>query len=225
VPPLTDGEAPVLSFGALYHPWTVTRAGRNADAPLRRLPPDGAVFGLMAEVALADGAWRAPANRPLRGVLALDPPLGPGSWGRLAGARVNALLNDARGFLALSEETLGGEGGLERVHVRRLMTLLRRIALREGQRFVFEPHGAALRRRVQATFERFLGELFHRGAFAGRDASEAFRVVADATVNPPASVDQGRLVVELRVAPAAALNFLTVRLVTTGPAGLAVEGA
>jgi hypothetical protein len=225
VQPLTEGEAPVLSFGALYHPWTVTRAGTAADAPLRRLPPDGAASGLMAEVALVGGAWRAPANRALAGVLALDPTLGPGAWGQLVSARVNTLLNDPRGFLTLSEETLGGEGGLERIHIRRLMTLLRRLALREGQRFVFEPHGAALLRQVQALFERFLGALFQRGAFAGSDASEAFRVVTDATVNPPASVERGRLVVELRVAPAAALNFLTVRLVTTGPAGLAVEEA
>ena len=222
---LTEGEAAVLSYGALYHPWTVSRSGGENDLPLRSVPPDGAAAGLMAAMALAEGAWRAPANRPLAGVVALEPGLGAGSWARLVAARVNALIHDVRGFLTKSEETLGGEGGLERVHVRRLLILLRRLALREGQRWVFEPHGRALRRRVRSLFERLLAQLFHRGAFAGASASEAFRVVVDDTVNPPSSVDRGRLVVELRVAPAAALNFLTVRLVTTVPAGLAVEEA
>ena len=105
------------------------------------------------------------------------------------------------------------------------MTLLRRLALREGERLVFEPHGSALRRRVQHQFERMLGDLFKRGAFAGADQQEAFRVVADESLNTPPSVDQGRLIVELRVAPAAALAYLTVRLVTAGSGQLGVEEA
>jgi phage tail sheath protein FI len=105
------------------------------------------------------------------------------------------------------------------------MILLRRLALREGQRWVFEPHGPALRRRVRHLFERILGELFQRGAFAGKDAAEGFRVVTDESVNRPTSVDQGRLIVELRVAPAAALTYLTVRLIAAGPGRLAIEEA
>jgi hypothetical protein len=230
VPPLTEGEAPLLSFGALYHPWAAMRSasgrdGAEIEAPIRLSPPDGAIAGLMAATAAEAGAWRAPANRPLAGVLALQPPLDVDAWRRLVPARVNVLLRDPRGFIAKSEETLGGERALARVHVRRLMILLRRLALREGERFVFEPHGPQLRRRVRTVFEQLLGELFQRGAFDGRDAAAAFQVVTDETVNRPATVDRGQLLVELRVAPAAALAYLTVRLVSAGAAGLAVEEA
>jgi hypothetical protein len=230
VPPLTEGEAPLLSFGALYHPWPVARttSGRNLgeiEAPIRLSPPDGAVAGLMAATAAEAGAWRAPANRPLIGVLALQPPLDVEVWRRLVPARVNVLLRDPRGFIAKSEDTLGGERALGRVHVRRLMILLRRLALREGERFVFEPHGVQLRRRVRTVFEQALGELYQRGAFDGDDADAAFQVITDDTVNQPATVDRGQLLVELRVAPAAALAYLTVRLVTAGAAGLTVEEA
>jgi hypothetical protein len=227
VPPLTEAEAPLLSFGALYHPWTVTRAGGRdgGTTALRLAPPDGSITGMMAGLASVDGAWLAPANRPLAGVLALQPPLGADAWRQLVPARVNLLLNDARGFLTLSEDTLGGERALGRVHVRRLMILLRRLALREGERFVFEPHGPQLRRRVRRLFEGFLGDLFHRGAFDGKDAADGFRIVTDESVNRPATVDRGQLIVEMRVAPVAAMAFLTVRLVTAGPAGLTVEEA
>jgi hypothetical protein len=225
VPPLTNAESTVLSFGALYHPWTIARAaGQNDDArPLRLSPPDGAIAGQMAAVAANEGAWLAPANRPLNGILALQPALGVEAWRRLVPARVNVLLNDPRGFLARSEDTLGGERGLGRIHVRRLMILLRRLALREGERFVFEPHSRDLRLRIRHTFERLMDQLFRRGAFDGAEAAAAFRVVTDDTVNPPATVERGQLLVELRVAPAAALAFLTVRLITGGPSGLAIE--
>jgi hypothetical protein len=230
VAPLTEAEAPVLSFGALYHPWLAGRStsGRDVaetEAPIRLSPPDGAIAGLLAATAAQSGAWQAPANRPLVGVLALLPPLDLEAWRRLVPARVNVVLNDARGFLTKSEDTLGGERALGRIHVRRLMILLRRLALREGERFVFEPHGPQLRRRVRHVFEQLLGELFQRGAFDGADAASAFRVVTDDTVNRATTVDRGQLIVELRVAPAAALAFITVRLVTAGPAGLAVEEA
>ena len=227
VPPLTEAEAPLLSFGALYHPWTITRAGGRdgGTTALRLAPPDGSIAGMMAALASSEGAWLAPANRPLVGVLAMEPPLEDDAWQRLVPARVNLLLDDPRGFLTKSEDTLGGERALGRVHVRRLMILLRRLALREGERFVFEPLDAELQNSVRWIFEGYLGELFQRGAFDGRDAAEAFHIVTDDTVNRPASMDRGQLIVELRVAPVASMAFLTVRLVTTGPAGLAVEEA
>jgi phage tail sheath protein FI len=41
--------------------------------------------------------------------------------------------------------------------------------------------------------------------------------------NTPESMDQGRLIVELKVAPSRPLAFLTVRLVRTGDGSLQVE--
>ena len=61
-----------------------------------------------------------------------------------------------------------------------------------------------------------LGQMFVRGAFAGTAPATSFQVVAGSALNPPASIDRGRLIVELRVAPSLPLTFLTVRLVQTG---------
>jgi phage tail sheath protein FI len=88
---------------------------------------------------------------------------------------------------------------------------------------VFEPHDAPFRRLVQRGFEGFLSRMFERGAFAGRNAASAFQVVTSTFLNTPQSVDQGRFVVELRVAPALPMTFLTVRLVQSGDRTLVVE--
>jgi hypothetical protein len=224
VPPLTLGESPALGFGALYHPWLVLRrGGGEARTPLLRQPPEGAVGGTLAAFALGPGAWRAPANRPLVGVLALEPPLGRASWVQLAAARVNAVLREPRGFLLLSADTLSLDESLRPISVRRLLTLLRRLALAEGERFVFEPNDAFLGDLVRHRFEEVLGDLYRRGAFAGATPDAGFRVVTGPAVNPPQSVERGRFVAELHVAPARALAFLTVRLVGSGPGRLAVQ--
>jgi phage tail sheath protein FI len=91
--------------------------------------------------------------------------------------------------------------------------LLRRIALTEGQTYVFAPNSPAFRRRIQQQFEQLLGRLYSLGAFAGDSPSAAYRVAIDETVNPANRVEQGQLVVELRVAPSQPLTFMTVRLV------------
>ena len=224
VPALTEGELPVLGFGALYHPWLVLRIGGSPErASLRRQPPEGAVVGTLAAVALGPGAWRAPANRPLVGVLALEPPLGRDAWARLAAAQINAVVREPRGFLLLSADTLSNDESLRPISVRRLLTLLRRLALEQGSTFVFEPNDAFLADLVRHRFELVLGDLYRRGAFAGATADAGFRVVTDASVNPPDSLDRGRFVAELQVAPARALAFLTVRLIGSGPGRLAVQ--
>jgi len=216
-----DPTARTLSFGALYHPWTVVRVPVGAT-PLRAIPPDGATTGVMASRANELGAWAAPANQPLAGVAILDPLLPESVRATFLGNRVNAVARFPRGFMTWSEETLSDDPELRGVGVRRLLILLRRLAVREGNTYVFEPNSVDFRRLVQRQFDELLGDLYVRGAFAGKSHAEGYLVVTDETVNPPQGVDQGRLIVELRVAPSRPMAFLTVRLVQTG-AGIAVR--
>ena len=48
-------------------------------------------------------------------------------------------------------------------------------------------------------------------------------MLVDDSLNATQDVDAGRLTIELRVAPARPLQFITVRLVQTGTGGLSVE--
>jgi hypothetical protein len=215
------GDAASYSYGALYHPWLVSR---DEEAPelFRRTPPDGAAAGILARRALARGAWIAPANEPLHGVLTLSPALGPPVDDEQG---INRILQEPRGFLSLSADTLSDDEDFEPIGVRRLLILLRRLALRRGVPLVFEPNSDAFRRRVQSVFTDMLNELFRRGAFAGRTPATSYQVVAGASLNTAQSVEQGRFIVELRVAPSQPLKFLTIRLLQSGDRGVFVEAS
>lgn len=243
-------EPEALSHALLLHPWlhvsdtapVVTAAAclerelRLAASPveavqdgdsvreaqrLLRTPPDGAVCGILATVARDRGAWISPAGRPMAGVLALSVTARDVEQERMQGEGVNVVRRRPDGFSLLDAETLSDEPELQQVSVRRLLTLLRRVALQRGMTYAFEPHDDTLRREVRGGFESLLGELYTRGAFVGARPAEAFQVVVD---EARTTVDAGRLAVELRVAPSLPLRFVRVVLVQQGGASAVTEG-
>ncbi|HEY6137038.1 MAG TPA: hypothetical protein VI670_04675 [Thermoanaerobaculia bacterium] len=214
-------EPQALSYGALWHPWL---EGRGEDAAeLRVMPPEGAMAGVMAARANARGAWVPPANEPLRGVVALQPKLAGDALQALQDAAVNVVRQTPAGFLALDADTLSADDEIRPLNVRRLLVLLRKAAVRAGNDYTFEPLGTSLRNAVRRGFESLLTTMFQRGAFAGRTARDAYRVVTDETVSTPNDADNGRFIAELRVAPSRPLSFLTIRLLQRGGGPAAVE--
>jgi len=220
---LNSGEVGATSYGALYHPWLVGREVVGDGRALRRTPPDGAACGVLARRALTRGAWIAPANEPLSGVVALDPRIGRDRWLDLQLAQVNIVRQEPRGFLVMNSDTLSRDEDLREIGVRRLLILLRRLALRRGSAYVFEPNSQAFRRLVERDFEALMDQMFLRGAFAGATPAASYQVVANDTVNTRQSVELGRFIVELRVAPSRPMTFMTIRLVQTGDQGFVTE--
>jgi phage tail sheath protein FI len=148
-------------------------------------------------------------------VVALTPVIDRRRWLDLQLAQINLVRQEARGFVVMNADTLSNDPDLRLINVRRLLMLLRRLALREGFRYVFEPNDDAFRRLVQRSFEGLLDQMFVRGAFAGTTAATSYQVVTSNTLNTRQSVEEGRLIVELRVAPSLPMSFLTIRLVQT----------
>jgi hypothetical protein len=223
VAPLGFDEVNNFSYAAVYYPWLIGRDDRLLN-PIRHTPPEGAACGVLAARALARGAWIAPANEPLRDTVALTPTLSREQWLLLQEAQINLIRQEPRGFLALSADTLSADPDLRPIGVRRLLILLRRLALRLGARYVFEPNDDAFRRAVERGFEAMLGDMFVRGAFAGKTAATSFQAVTGEALNTRQSVDQGRFIVELKVAPSLPMTFLTIRLVQTGDKATVTEG-
>ncbi len=217
--PLSYGEAIALSYGAVYHPWLIGREENDPDR-LRRTPPDGMACGIIARRTLARGAWIAPANERLSGMIALTPPIGRERWQDIQDAQINLIRQEPYGFVALNADTLSLDPDLRPINVRRLLILLRRLALKLGPAYVFEPYDFAFMRLVQREFEAVMNYMFVRGAFAGKTPATSFKVV---TRNTPQDMEQGRFIVELRVAPSLPLTFVTVRLVQSGDRSLVTE--
>ncbi len=208
-PEFRDG-AP-LSYAAVYHGWPQVREDVTPDLrPLRAVPPDGAVCGLIAARELGRGPWIAPANMALQGVVGLVPPLSEADREALFNHQINVLGQQPGRFVPLSAHTLSADRLLLQVSVRRLLIFLRKLAWRRGQQYVFETNNARFRQLVQAGFERVLNELMARGALV------AYEVVTGSEINTPADEYNGRLLIALKVAPTQPIEFITVALLRSG---------
>jgi hypothetical protein len=194
-----------LSYGAVWHPWLLA-----ADDV--RLPPEGAIAGLIARRERGRGAWIAPANEPLAGVIDLAPNFDDDDWATLFGRGINLVRRTARDFRPITAHSLSAERSLLQISVRRLLILLRKLALARGQELVFENNDARLHEAVRAMFDSVLTGLFERGAFAGRTPAESFHVLTGADVNTPAGIDRGEFVTRILVAPSEPMEFLVVQL-------------
>jgi uncharacterized protein len=62
-------------------------------------------------------------------------------------------------------------------------------------------------------------EAFRSGALAGETPDQAYRVTCDETTNTPDRIDAGQVVCQIDIAPAAPMEFITLRL-TFGAQGL-----
>jgi hypothetical protein len=204
-----------LSYLAVYHPWLL-EAGEGERAGLSASPPDGAICGMVAARERARQVWIAPANQPLAGVLGLTPALSTADWERLFALGFNLIRQEPRDFRAMSSHTLSDDHTLLQLSVRRLMILLRKVALQRGMDFVFESNHARFREGVRVLLEEMLQFMFERGAFAGATPDQAYRVVTDASVNTRQSIDQGRFIAQIQVAPSQPMEFITVLLTRTG---------
>ncbi len=207
---LGDGDNKLSSYGALYHPWLMDL---QHNAKLQAFPPDGVACGVIAKQSIHRGAWVAPANIILREVMALTQIFNRDDKLQLFGEQINMLTADSRGYVVFNANTLCPDNDLIFLNVRRLLILLRRLALKEGMEATFGPNNETTQRLIERIFERPLTELYTRGAFSGDTPDKAFRVIVNESDNTMQSVDQGRLNIDLKIAPSRPLEFLTVRLI------------
>lgn len=214
---LEADDVPLLSYAAMYHPWVLVHDQQQV------IPPDGVVCGLLATRAIERGTWIAPANQPLRDVVWLTPAIDRSDWQAFQDAHINLIQQDVRGFMTLNADTLSSNPDVRSINVRRLLILLRRLALKLGATYVFEPNTDTFRRLVQRGFEAMLEDLFLRGAFAGATAASAFQVTIDSSLNTKQRLDQGMFMVEIKVAPSLPMTFLIIRLIQTSERGLIVQ--
>lgn len=214
VAPFSADEKTALSYGAVYHPWLLVRE-ENFEQ-IRIVPPSGAICGVFAKRSIERGAWIAPANETLQNVLGLSKDFRRDTFLDFQDALINLVRREPNGFLVLDSDTLSDDFDLRQINVRRLLSLLRRLALKHGAEYVFEPNDERFRRSVQRGFKFLLDKMFVRGAFAGNTPEKSYQVVVSDTLNNFQSVEQGRFIVELRVAPSLPLKFVTVRLINAG---------
>jgi hypothetical protein len=98
------------------------------------------------------------------------------------------------------------------VSVRRLFLFLEKSIDKGTQTYVFEPNDTVLWNQIRANVGAFLRLQWMAGALVGATPEEAFFVKCDEETNPPESVDAGRVVTVIGVAPSKPAEFVIFRI-------------
>jgi len=212
------------AFAAAYHPWLLVSRADDAREGLLRLTPSAWAAGVIAGRERSVGIPFGPANVLVNGAADLVDRVSPQRHDQLHQHGINLFLGERDGVRLTAARTLSRDGAWRQLSVRRLVTMLARTLERQMQWAVFEPNGLRLRRDVQGMLETFLRGLYQAGAFVGANEREAFFVRCDETLNTPAVVDAGQLIVEVGVAPAQPLEFLVLTISRELNSGVRVEG-
>ena len=215
------GDPEGVSVAGLYYPWLIVQ--ESTGAAERELPPTGFVAGVIASRNLRRGPAVSPANERIATAVAATVPVDDESLADLydpfpdgngnTPPAVNVLRAPPGGGVEVwGARTLSSDPWLRFVSVRRGLSAIERQCHAALQRAAFEPNTPALWMQVTQIVLNVLMTLFRTGALRGATPAEAFYVRCDASINPPESVAEGRLFVEVGVAIAAPAEFVIFRL-------------
>jgi phage tail sheath protein FI len=203
------------AFAAFYYPWIRVDnpvSTSPADATIL-VPPSGHVAGIWSRVDDTRGVWKAPANEVVRGVLSTEIDITKGEQSLLNPIGINCIRPfGTRGIRVWGARTLSSNTDWTYINVRRLFNMIE-TAIMEGTQFaVFEPNDQKLWEGLKRTISAFLRGLWRDGALFGTTADQAFFVKCDSETNPPDSIDQGKVVVEVGISPVKPAEFVIFRI-------------
>ena len=200
-------------YAAIYYPRVVV-ADPVTGGP-RTVAPSGHVLGVYARVDGTRGVHKAPANEVVLGITGFETIVSRGQQEILNPRGINVLRDlrsERRGLRIYGARCLTSEQEWKYVNVRRLFILIEE-SLNEGlQWVVFEPNDQRLWKRVQESISIFLEGVWRDGALMGAKKSEAFFVTCDRSVMSDDDIGNGRLKVEVGLAPVFPAEFVIVRI-------------
>jgi hypothetical protein len=217
----TEAAAAASAFVQLAWPWL--RTPDTEDLPERLEPAGGVLTGVLAANALVRGTFRSVAGTPLPRVIAPEPMpdlgLGPDSPTTRLAERVCVIGPEPDGVTLLSDVTSTPDAAWRAGGVSRLMSTVLRAARRVGEEQLFEANGPELWSRIRRAMEDLLNAFVRAGALEARGREPAYEVRCDRTTMTQNDLDNGRVRVDITVAPAAAVERITVSLeLSTGAA-------
>jgi phage tail sheath protein FI len=202
------------AFAAMYYPWIkVENLGATNGQREVFVPPSGHIAGVWARTDETRGVWKAPANETIQGCLDVERPITKAEQSLLNPIGINCIRPfGTRGIRIWGARTLSSDSDWRYVNVRRLFNMVETTILDGTQWAVFEPNDVTLWEGVSRTLTGFLTGLWREGALFGASPDQAFYVKCDAETNPPDSIDEGKLVVEVGLAPVKPAEFVIFRI-------------
>jgi hypothetical protein len=215
---------------AAYHPWIVVDDPLAPVAqPQRSMPPSGHVAGVISRLDRERGASITPANASLEGAVDVTRTLPRAEQAGLHELGINAILcQSGRGLVVWGGRMLAGvldvpfSADTGFVAHRRLIHRLVRAIRQTALPLVFQVNGPQLWFSLTRGATTVLLEAWRARALQGGRPDEAFRVRCDAELNPPEVIERGQVICEVSMAPAAPMEFITVRIAISADGQLEV---
>jgi hypothetical protein len=212
------------AHAAAYAPWLdVHGLGPSGQRP-RQVPPSAVAAGIAAAVELRDGLAHGPAGEIAARVVGVEQRFAGAERDELHLAGINVFALEHDGVRLTAARTLSSDPQWRQLSVRRLVTMIARALRAQMAWAVFESADEILRSELRHVLDAFLHELHARGALAGARPSDGFFVRCDDSNNPRASVDAGRLVVDVGIAPVEPLEYIVLRLERRDDGTIRLEG-
>lgn len=219
------GNAFTSKYGALYYPWIFVTDPLTGKAKL--VPPSGAVVGAYAYSDSRVGVHKAPAGIDdgyLNSAVDIERAVTKGEQDTLNPQGVNVIRKFTEtGIVIWGARTVSSDPEWKYVNVRRLFIFLEESILKGTQGVVFEPNDQSLWKRIIRDVGAFLRIQWSEGKLVGDKPEKAFFVKCDAETNPPESVDLGRVITIIGVAPSKPAEFVIFRIKQTRAGGDASE--
>jgi phage tail sheath protein FI len=209
--PLIPRNALDTQYGAIYYPWYHTPHPRTGVKTL--VPPGAAACGIYARTDNTRGVWKAPANETVAGAIDLEYDVDTGRQEVLNPRGVNCIRRfPGRGIRMWGARTLSSDPLWKYVSVRRLFIFLEASIYNSTQWVVFEPNDPRLWARVHQTITLFLRSQWREGALFGAKEEEAFSVNVGNSTMTTDDILNGRLIVEIGIAPVRPAEFVIFRV-------------
>lgn len=230
-PEVTGGAAPTLTqiqnqrsrfdskYAAIYYPRVIVR---DADDAPRAIGPAGHMAGLCARIDNERGVFKSPGNEVLRAIVDLETIVTKGEHEILNPRNINVIRdfrNENRGIRIYGARCVTSLADWKYLAVRRLFIAIERSIEIGTQWAVLEPNGPQLWDRLIDSIDSFLTTWWRDGALLGEEKAQAFYIRCGTATMTQDDIDNGRLVMEIGIAPVKPAEFVIIRISQT-PSGL-----
>jgi phage tail sheath protein FI len=201
-------------YSAIYWPWVRVADPLSDNRPMV-FPPLGHLAGIYARTDSTRNVAKAPAGTvdgALKFLIGLEALNSQGERDLVYPNRINPMISSPQtGLCVWGTRTLSLDSSWRYVPTTRLFMFVEKSVFNSTHWIVFEPNGPGLWARIKAQIQGFLLGLFTDGLFAGSTPSQAFFVLCDESNNDQASIDAGRVNIDIGIAPTRPAEFVVFR--------------
>jgi phage tail sheath protein FI len=202
-------------YAAMYWPW-IKVADPLGGPGVITMPPVAHVAGVIARTDNTRNVGKAPGGTvdgALQYLVGLEKKPDKGERDTVSPARINSLIDTPQTGLAVwGVRTMSATNDIFRyINAVRLFQFVEKSTFNSTQFAVFENINTGLFNQLKTTLDSFLLGLFNSGHFAGDNPSQAYFVVVDGTNNTSTTINQGKVIVDVGIAPNRPAEFVVFR--------------